>query len=482
MSDRHSLASLADAADLVATGALSRPLTVPLAIRRRVGGDRPGLACIRTQEHPMSIRTLVSLGGVLVPALIVSAQVTFTPLAPLPLGTGYCVASAISPGGAHVVGSSEISSGYRAVHWGPLGLPIQIDEVAGVAPRGAASASADGSVIVGQASVDGSCPQPFRWSAQTGPVALGVLPPGLPTFAEGSRATDVSADGSVVVGYQRGPDSVNFEAAFKAWRWTASTGMVELGALPDSTGVWEAVEASAVSADGATIVGFDISVGVAVRAFRWTQAGGMQAIGDLPGGQIQSYANDVSADGSVIVGNSATEFTDQEAFRWTQAGGMVALGDLPGGEFRSDATAVSADGSVIVGRANIVAPANGGGSAAFIWDAQNGMRDLKQVLIAAGATGLDDWQLHWPTGISADGRTIVGWGTSSSGIQQGWIATVGSTPACPADFNHSGGLEIQDIFDFLNAWFAGSPAADINGGGLAVQDIFDFLNAWFAGC
>ncbi|HMN40444.1 MAG TPA: GC-type dockerin domain-anchored protein [Phycisphaerales bacterium] len=55
--------------------------------------------------------------------------------------------------------------------------------------------------------------------------------------------------------------------------------------------------------------------------------------------------------------------------------------------------------------------------------------------------------------------------------------------ACgPADFNASGGLEVQDIFDFLNAWFAGDPAADFNGGGLGVSDIFDFLNAWFAGC
>ncbi len=55
--------------------------------------------------------------------------------------------------------------------------------------------------------------------------------------------------------------------------------------------------------------------------------------------------------------------------------------------------------------------------------------------------------------------------------------------ACgPGDFNASGEVEILDIFDFLNAWFAGSPAADINGGGLAIQDIFDFLNAWFAGC
>jgi hypothetical protein len=59
----------------------------------------------------------------------------------------------------------------------------------------------------------------------------------------------------------------------------------------------------------------------------------------------------------------------------------------------------------------------------------------------------------------------------------------GPCPApCVADFNHSGGIEVQDIFDFLNAWFAGDPAADVNGGGLAVSDIFSFLNLWFAGC
>jgi hypothetical protein len=65
-------------------------------------------------------------------------------------------------------------------------------------------------------------------------------------------------------------------------------------------------------------------------------------------------------------------------------------------------------------------------------------------------------------------------------------------PHCLADFNLSGGVEVQDIFDFLSAWFAGcigqtsAPCngqnADFNGGGLSVQDIFDFLNAWFVGC
>jgi hypothetical protein len=54
---------------------------------------------------------------------------------------------------------------------------------------------------------------------------------------------------------------------------------------------------------------------------------------------------------------------------------------------------------------------------------------------------------------------------------------------CRADFNHSGGLGVEDIFDFLNAWLAVDSRADFDGvNGLEVQDIFAFLNAWFAGC
>ena len=58
-----------------------------------------------------------------------------------------------------------------------------------------------------------------------------------------------------------------------------------------------------------------------------------------------------------------------------------------------------------------------------------------------------------------------------------------TTPTCPADFNGAGGVSVQDIFDFLSAWFANLPTADFNGvGGVSVQDIFDFLAAWFTPC
>jgi hypothetical protein len=72
-----------------------------------------------------------------------------------------------------------------------------------------------------------------------------------------------------------------------------------------------------------------------------------------------------------------------------------------------------------------------------------------------------------------------------------WVAQGQSTPVlmdtatiqltCRCDWNGNGTIEIQDIFDFLNAWFMNN--GDLNGNGTTeIQDIFDFLNCWFAGC
>jgi hypothetical protein len=55
--------------------------------------------------------------------------------------------------------------------------------------------------------------------------------------------------------------------------------------------------------------------------------------------------------------------------------------------------------------------------------------------------------------------------------------------ACPADYNGSGSVNVQDIFDFLAGWFSGNLRADFNRSGTVnVQDIFDFLAGWFTGC
>ena len=60
-----------------------------------------------------------------------------------------------------------------------------------------------------------------------------------------------------------------------------------------------------------------------------------------------------------------------------------------------------------------------------------------------------------------------------------------AAPCCYPDFNKTAGVTVQDIFDYLAAWFAGSPyaryAGDGTGGAPTAQSIFDFLAAWFAG-
>jgi probable HAF family extracellular repeat protein len=151
-----------------------------------------------------------------------------------------------------------------------------------------------------------------------------------------SVAWGVSADGSVVVGVAE-----NAAGQQRAFRWTASGGMQDLGTLPGT----DESQALGVSADGSVVVGRAYNAAGHWRAFRWTAARGMQDLGTL-GGYL-SVAWGVSADGSVVVGEAQNAAGQDRAFRWTAAGGMQDLGTL-GGDW-SEALGVSADGSVVVG-------------------------------------------------------------------------------------------------------------------------------------
>ncbi len=72
--------------------------------------------------------------------------------------------------------------------------------------------------------------------------------------------------------------------------------------------------------------------------------------------------------------------------------------------------------------------------------------------------------------------------SSATACNAGGVST---TPCCYADYDKLGdGVQVTDIFAFLNDWFASSTFADFGGDGTGapdVNDIFDFLNAWFAG-
>ncbi len=298
--------------------------------------------------------------------------------------------------------------------------------------------SADGSTVVGTSSST-SGEEAFRWTDSTGMVGLGDLP-GHHTSSHGWA---VSADGAVVVG-----DGIS-TSGLEATRWTSATGMVGIGDLP---GANVFAEAFGVSADGSVIVGRG-TPNAGTEAFRWTASGGMVGLGDFPGGDPHSEALSVSGDGSVVVG-FGTSSIGREAFRWTAAEGMVRLGILPDGKYFVSAAAVSYDGSAIVGHIsgdssafrwtsdsntiilngiNAALALSGDGSVvvghtssqeAVIWTAGEGTRDLRDLLIERGVTGLTDWQLWTASGVSADGQTITGWGVNPQGQGESWIATI----------------------------------------------------------
>jgi probable HAF family extracellular repeat protein len=307
-------------------------------------------------------------------------------------------ADGVSADGSTVIGTYTSTANNReGFRWkatsGVAGLPVAFSQAYGV--------SADGSAIAGTTASKGAA----RWTQSTGWASLGHLSGG--TMAS-AIALGISGDGSAVVGYSGSTPGT------QAFRWTQSVGMTSLGDLPG--GNFYSL-ASGISADGSTVVGYSDS-GTGGEAFRWSQLTGMVGLGYLPGSSPNntfSSAQAASADGSVIVGYS-TSADGQEAFRWTQATGMLSLG-IP-----SLALATSADGSIIVGEAAF----NDGTDGAFIWDAANGMRHLSSALVEDGLSDSapKGWYLRRATGISADGRVIVGWGVNPAGVYEPFVATI----------------------------------------------------------
>jgi probable HAF family extracellular repeat protein len=289
-------------------------------------------------------------------------------------------------------------------------------------------------------------------------------PPGTP-----SGALDVSPDGEFIVGASQSPPGFQSEA----FRRTPDGVMTGLGALPTLLPYERRSQANAVSRGGAVVVGYSSSLNGSREAFRWTATGGMVGMGDLPGGDFHSEATGVSADGSVIVGAGTVQVPDRiinvpQAFRWTADGGMKALAgvtDLPV-EY-TGASDVSADGKVVVGYSSgeqgtvvvrwvdgvpqnlghlpgvgtIAMATNGDGSVVigstdnrddvFVWDEAHGIRSVTALLRAAGVLP-EGWRLQGAAGLSADGRTLAGFGRNPDNFQEAFVITIPEPAAAAA--------------------------------------------------
>ena len=229
-----------------------------------------------------------------------TAETGILAMGDLPGGSFASEATAVSADGSVIVGSgrSEVSGHNReAFRWTEDGGMQALGDLPGEMFHSEALAvSADGSVVVGWSrSYSGS--EAFRWTAETGMQGLGDLP----GDGFGSHAHGISADGSVVVGW-----AVS-EGGYEAFRWTAPTGMHGLG---DLLGGASYSVAHAVSGDGNVVVGYSIGEEDRAEAFVWDTGHGMRSLKgllqdecglDLTGWRLKE-ATAVSADGMTIVG------------------------------------------------------------------------------------------------------------------------------------------------------------------------------------
>ncbi len=203
--------------------------------------------------------------------------------------------------------------------------------------------------------------------------------------------TDVSADGSVAVGYVQ--LSLSEQEAIRY-----DNGVITR--LGDLAGGLIQSQAFAVSDDGSVIVGRGLGASGS-EAFRW-ENGVMTGLGDLPGGVFESAANAVSADGSVITGGSRST-AGLQGFRW-ENGTMTGIPGLAGGvNFSSIGLGISDDGSVIVGDSW-----NGSGFEAYRWE--NGVTTGLGIEFAPGLSST-------ASDTSDDGSVVVGATATSTGQQ-----------------------------------------------------------------
>ncbi|MEK6703510.1 MAG: hypothetical protein AABZ53_14715 [Planctomycetota bacterium] len=231
-----------------------------------------------------------------------------------------------------------------------------------------------------------------------------------------SEASGISGDGTVVVGDAR---DANFFGS-EAFRWTDSGGMQGLGFTRPSHFYSTSM---GISRDGRSIVGYSYD-GTTTDAFVWTQDHGMQGLRGIDG--LNAHAYGVNATGTVVVGESYVDsHGGNRAVAWVN-GSLVNLGPPPeaGPSF---ARAVSDDGSVIVG--NCVLLSNDQ-NRAMIWTAAGGSVLLSDYVTGLGVSVPAGWQFFYATSVSADGRTIGGFGGFDGDLHhQGFVVTIPSPPS-----------------------------------------------------
>ena len=339
---------------------------------------------LRTGNMTPLLRFSCSLLAAPLLAGAASAQATFTDL-------GSFRPTDMTPDGAFLAGTDASGPAMYEVATGT------ITPLAGVSPSTTGGISADG---VRAAGSEEEAITLFDTAAYWDGAQWNTIG-GIGGTSGSSQSTgyDMSRDGNVVVGL----GWLNAGTAGAFHYDIANSVMTPLPGLGSSSS-----RANGVNADGSVVVGWDRGNASANRPAIWTSTGGAGFVGQFLGSLSPSDPTaggecwQCSPDGSVIIGESdnGTRF---EAFRY-ENGVMTGLGVLVGDATdRTTATAMSDDGRIIGGR---------GGNQffgtpyAWIWTESTGMQDLGAFLTSLGAPPTST--PTQVTGISTDGRYICG--------------------------------------------------------------------------
>jgi probable HAF family extracellular repeat protein len=182
----------------------------------------------------------------------------------------------------------------------------------------------------------------------------------LPGAASFRYASAVSRDGTILVGSNDQNEAVRYK-----------DGVLEnLGTIPGAGSTVGG--ATDVSDDGSVVVGASRGAPSGYHAFRW-EDGDMQPLVSFGGAYDSSEATGVSGDGALVVGWGIRDTGVEDAFLWESQHGRIRLKDLLPHAYGIDvgdlqfekALGVSSDGNVVVGWVD-EPPSGSRGSEGFI--------------------------------------------------------------------------------------------------------------------
>jgi probable HAF family extracellular repeat protein len=309
--------------------------------------------------------------------------------------------------------------------------------------------SEDGQTIVGEVTDTTTFGYPIDvaavWQGGQSWAPIDLVPGNEPCDASLISAWDASNGGKVVGLSWR--DCVETSA----YQWTPATGTQELGFLADSD--FGSSRANTLSADGSIVIGWDRNWFGYWRGVRWDN--GVESLIELDTPQIcdsdpaspfyeQSYvgtAYGINNDGSAIVGEgypvqrefdfgdgTVIRYCEGGAWIWTASEGVRSLGEFPDPSYTTAyANDVSDDAAVVVGGAYGFGPF-GPPPAPMIWTEATGQLNFQEFLAAQG-TWAPGWTVTGAGAVSGDAETIAGNAATPYGLQ-GYVVDIPKVVIC----------------------------------------------------